>query len=115
MPRTRIAHTIDVWEKLTQGADPEELADDPTLLRYHRQLRESLEEIQKLSLEQSALEAQRRAATRRINEILEQGRLTATAMKVGLRFRHGNRNPELLRYGIRPFHRRKKTGDDEKD
>jgi hypothetical protein len=115
MPRTRIAHTIDVWEKLTQGVDPEELADSPSLLHFSQQLRESLEEIQKLSLEQSYHEAQKRAATRRITEILEQGRITANAMKAGLRLRHGNRNAELLRYGIRPFHRRKKTGDDEKD
>jgi hypothetical protein len=105
---------MDVWEKLTQSVDPEELADSPMLLRYSQQLREALEEIQKLSLEQSYHEAQKRAATRRITEILEQGRITATAMKVGLRLRLGNRSAELLRYGIRPFHRRKKT-DDEKD
>jgi hypothetical protein len=113
MPRTRIAHTLDVWEKLLAGAEAEESAKElenaPELQLYRQQLQESRDEIRRLSLEQSHYEAQKQLATRKINELLEAGRITATAMKVGLRVRFGNRSSDLVRFGIRPFHRRKRA------
>lgn len=108
MPRTRIAHTLGDWEKLTQGVDAETTAAAPQIKPIYEQLLSYLEEIHKLSLEQNYHESQKQQATRRINEILEEGRIAATALKVNLRQHLGNRNEELVRFGIRPLRSRKR-------
>lgn len=107
MSRTRIAITLDDWEKLAQGVTTETTAEAPQLQFTHEKLQGFLEEFKKLSLEQKLHDSRKREVTRRMNEILEEGRRTASALKVGLKQHFGNRNEELIRFGVRPFRRRR--------
>jgi hypothetical protein len=58
--------------------------------------------------EQSVHEARKQAVTRRMNEIPEKGRRTASALKVGLKQHLGNRDEELVKFGIQPLRARKR-------
>ena len=108
MPRTRIALTVSDWEKLTQSVTAETTAEAPALEFIHGKLQRFLDEFQQLAVEQSVHEARKQAATRRMNEILEEGRKTASALKVGLKHHLGNRNEELVKFGIQPLRPRKR-------
>ena len=108
MPRTRIALTVSDWEKLTQSVTAETTAEAPELEFFHAKLQRFLEEFQQLAVEQNVHEARKQAVTRRMNEILEEGRKTASALKVGLKQHLGNRNEELVKFGIQPLRARKR-------
>lgn len=108
MPRTRAALTIGDWERLTQSLNEETTDGVPPLQIMHRQLQGSLEEFRKLTLEQRRLDAEKQAVTRRMNEILEEGRKTASAIKMGLKLQLGASNERLVQFGIRPFRGRKR-------
>jgi hypothetical protein len=81
---------------------------------YHRGFSDSpqvdrfLEEFRQFAVEQSTHEARKQAVTRRMNEILEEERRTASALKVGLKHHLGNRNEELVKFGIQPLRARKR-------
>ncbi len=109
MPRTRTALTIGDWEKLASSIDEETTAELPQLQPIHEKLRQLLAEFQELTVEQKDLDARKQVVTRRMNEILEEGRRAASALKVNLRQHLGNRNAQLLRFGIqlRPRRRRR--------
>ncbi len=108
MPRTRAALTIGDWEKLAYSIDEETTAEAPQLQPIHENLRQLLAEFQELTVEQKALDARKQVVTRRMKEILEEGRRAASALKVNLRQHLGNRSEQLLRYGIRPRPRRRR-------
>ena len=108
MPRTRAALTIGDWEKLAYSIDEETTAESPQLQPIHERLQQLLAEFQELTVEQKALDARKQAVTRRMNEILEEGRRAASALKVNLRQHLGNRNAQLLRFGIQPRPRRRR-------
>jgi hypothetical protein len=108
MPRTRIALTVSDWEMLTQSVTAETTAEAPHLEFIHGKLQVFLEEVRQLAVEQGVHEARKQAVTRRMNEILEEGRRTASALKVGLKQHLGNRNEELVKFGIQPLRARKR-------
>jgi len=112
MPRTSIGVTVGDWDKLTHSVTEETTGDAPALRVLHEKLQGFLTEFQQLAQEQSFHAARKQEATRRINEILEEGRKTASALKMGLKLRHGNRSETLVKYGIQPLRpkkRKKKT------
>ncbi len=113
MPRTRIALTVSDWEKLTQSVTAEMTAEAPQIEFIHGKLQVFLEEFRQLAVEQNVHEARRQAVTRRMNEILEEGRRTASALKVGLKQHLGNRNEELVKFGIQPLRARKRRKNPE--
>jgi hypothetical protein len=108
MPRTRIAETVGDWAFLNEAVTPETTTDAPDLQLLHEKLRSFLEDFQRLSQEQSLHEARKQAITRQMNEILEEGRKTASALKLGLKLRLGNRNPQLIKFGIQPLRARRR-------
>ncbi len=108
MPRTRIALTVSDWEKLTQSVTAETTAEAPPLEFIHGKLQRFLDEFRQLAVEQDVHEARKQAVTRRMNEILEEGRKTASALKVGLKQHLGNRNEDLVKFGIQPLRARKR-------
>ncbi len=103
MPRTRTALTLGDWEKLAQSIDEETTAADPQIQIIHEKLQKLLAEIRELAVEQKSLDSRKQAVTRRMNEILEEGRKAASALKVNLKLHFGNRNEQLLRFGIQPL------------
>jgi hypothetical protein len=108
MPRIRAALTISDWERLTRSLDEETTAASPPLRVMHQQLQESLDELLKLAIEQKRLDAEKQAVTRRMNEILVEGRKTASLLKLGLKLHLGASNEQLVRFGIRPFRGRRR-------
>src|SRR3954469_3786596 len=74
MPRTRIAHTIGDWEKLAHVVTPETTAGSPYLEQAHAKLQSFLEEVTRLHAERAEHQARKQAATRRINEVVDEGR-----------------------------------------
>ena len=91
------------WEKLAQAIDEETTAAAPQLQLIHEKLQKLLVEIRELAIEQKSLDSRKQAVTRRMNEILEEGRKAASALKVNLKQHFGNRNEQLLRFGIQPL------------
>jgi hypothetical protein len=108
MPRTRSAETIADWEKLAATVTPEIREDDPALEVAFGKLVGLLEEIHKLIVERDFHEARKQEATRRVQEILEQGRKDATFVRASLKQRYGDRSEELTRFGMKPFRGRKR-------
>jgi hypothetical protein len=108
MSRTRISVTMSDWETLSHSVTEETMSDSPELKVFHDQLQAFLAEFQQLAQEQAFHAARKQEATRRMNEILEDGRRTASALKSGLKLRFGNRSAELVRFGVAPFRRKKR-------
>ena len=109
MSRTRISVTVSDWEALSHSVTEETMDDSPELKVFHGQLQAFLTEFQQLSQQQAFHAARKQEATRRMNEILEDGRRTASALKSGLKLRFGNRSAELVKFGVKPFRRKKKA------
>jgi hypothetical protein len=110
MPRIRTALTLGDWEKLTLSIDEETATAAPQIQLIHEKLQKLLAEFQELAVEQKLLDSRKQAVTHRMNEILEEGRKAASALKVNLKHHFGNRNEQLLRFGIQPLRRKRRRG-----
>lgn len=107
MPRLRIAETVGDWAALNEAVTPETTAGSPPLQRAHARLQDCLEEVRRLQAEQAEYQARKQEATRRINEVLEEGRRIASHIRRTLKVELGIRSEELVRFGIQPFRGRK--------
>jgi hypothetical protein len=105
MPRQPRADTLQRWKRLIDS-----LAEDadgiPGLQEYRAQLEEMYNRAVQLVAERAAHDAAKQAATRELNEILEDGRKTLTVMRLWLQEHHGNRSERLIEFDIRPFRSR---------
>lgn len=107
MPRTRISETTGAWAILAQEVTPETTAGSPYLQQAHAKLQGFLDEVHRLQAEQADHQARKQEATRRINEILEEGRRLASSIRRVLKVEMGIENEALARFGIQPFRGRK--------
>ena len=62
-----------------------------------------LTEIRDLSAEQSALTARKQEASKRIQELLVQGRKISTLIRTIVREHYGNRSEKLAEFNLQPF------------
>jgi chromosome segregation ATPase len=108
MPRTRISETTGAWAILNQAVKPETTAGSPYLQEAHAKLQGFLEEVRRLQAEQADHQARKQEATRRINEILDEGRRLASNIRRVLKVELGVENEELARFGIQPLRRKKR-------
>ena len=108
MPRTRISETVGAWAVLAREVTPETTADSPYLQQAQAKLQGFLDEVGRLQVEQAEYQARKQAATRRINEILEEGRRLASNIRRVLKVEMGVENEELARFGIQPLRRKKR-------
>jgi DNA-binding protein H-NS len=107
MPRTRISETVGDWAFLNEVVTPETTAGSPHLQQAHAKLQGFLDEVRRLQAEQADYQARKQEATRRINEILEEGRRLASHIRGMLKVEMGIKSEELVRFGIQPFRGRK--------
>ena len=115
MPRPNASFTVGDWMKLSETITPEVAATVPFAEHGNAQLQRYLEEIEKLSIERDFHHARKLEATKRIREILANGRKTATLLRGALKYYHGPDSERLTAYGIQPFRgrkRRKKVSDE---
>lgn len=103
MPRTRRNQTVGVWIGLTGGVSPELAASQPHIKDALNKLVAFEDEMDKLVQEQAFHDARKQEATSRINEILAEGRIVATALRVSLKQHFGSRSEKLVEFGIKPF------------
>ncbi len=108
MPRTRIVETTGDWVTLTELVTPETTAGSPYLQQAHAKLQGFLEEVGRLQVEQAEHQARKQEATRRLNEVVEEGRRLASNIRRVLKVEMGIENEELARFGIQPLRRKKR-------
>jgi hypothetical protein len=108
MPRTRIVETTGDWAVLNAAVTPETAAGSPYLQQAHAKLQGFLEEVGRLQVEQAEHQARKQEATRRLNEILEEGRRLASNIRRVLKVEMGVENEELARFGIQPLRRKRR-------
>jgi hypothetical protein len=109
MPRTRAGHTVGDWLELAELVTPETIAGSPLLERTHGELRGFVNEIRDLIVQRDFYEARKQETTQRIQEILPEGRRTATLLRRALKQHLGPDNEKLAAFGIQPFRGRKRA------
>jgi hypothetical protein len=103
MPRTQRNHTLGVWLRLTGGVTPEIAAGQPHIQDPLNKLVAFEDEMGRLIQEQAFHDARKKEATRRINEILAEGRIVATTLQTVLKQHFGSTSEALVAFGIKPF------------
>jgi len=108
MPRTPISQTLGALSKLATLVTPEATAglDHAEVARVR--LNGTIAELNSLLAERAFHQARKQEATQRINQLLDDGRRTASALRVYLKENLGPGNEELAAFGIQPFRGRKK-------
>ena len=109
MPRTRAGHTVGDWLELAGLVTPETIAGSQLLERTHAELQGFVDEIRKLLVQRDFYEARKQETTQRIQEILPEGRRTATLLRRALKQHLGPDNEQLAAFGIQPFRGRKRS------
>jgi hypothetical protein len=115
MPRTTTDVTVADWEKLTRLVDQEARDGNPAVALAYDTLAACLAEINRLIAVRNFHEARKQEATRGIQELLEKGRLEATFLRSGLKFRYGRGSEKLVRFGMQPFRGKKRRKRKEKE
>lgn len=108
MPRENYAATVGAWRQFLDSVD-EEIAQMPYAQEVALKLETMYGRAQELVLERAALQAAKQAATRDLQEILVDGRIAINYIRKALRYKLGKENPQLVRYGIQPYRRRKRS------
>jgi hypothetical protein len=103
MPRTRTGHTVGTWIGLADLVTEETTAGHPLLEKTHGELRGFVDEIHHLQVQRDFYEARKQEATQRIQEILPEGRRTATLLRQALKQHLGSDNEKLAAFGIKPW------------
>ncbi|HEV7784367.1 MAG TPA: hypothetical protein VGQ28_03455 [Thermoanaerobaculia bacterium] len=114
MPRTRRIHTLGIWMGLTGGVTPELTEGMPHIQDPYSKLVAFQEEMGRLTQEQAFYDARKQEVTRRMNEILSEGRIVATVLQAVLKQHFGPRSEELVEFGIKPFRGLKRARKAEK-
>ncbi|HET9210622.1 MAG TPA: hypothetical protein VFR03_09500 [Thermoanaerobaculia bacterium] len=99
--------TLNGWERLLASLEAN-APDLPQLETYRAQLKGMLDAARTASAEQAAMAAVKQEATKRLQELLTEGRKLATFLRSGVRQKYGNRSEKLVEFGLRVF--RSRTG-----
>jgi hypothetical protein len=112
--RENQADTIESWRRLL-AMDEEAKKYPPHLKKRRAKLAAMYKRLVNLRAEQAALAAAKQKVSQEIQTTLEEGRVTATFLRAGLRDHFGNRSERLIEFGVRPFRggrpRKKKEAD----
>jgi hypothetical protein len=103
MPRTQRNHTRGVWLRLTGGVTPEIAAGQPHIQIPLDRLVAFEKEMDRLVQEQAFYDARKQEVTRRMNEVLAEGRIAATTLQTVLKQHFGSDSEALVAFGIKPF------------
>ena len=108
MPRTPISQTVGALSMLANLVTPEATAGLGHMEVARERLTGMVEELHRLLAERDFHAARKQEATQRINQLLDDGRRTASALRVYLKEHLGPDNEQLATFGIQPFRGRKK-------
>lgn len=109
MPNTT-GQTLSGWQELTSSLSANS-ADVPHLEGHRTHLADLLKQAQDLTTQQAALTANKQEVTKKLQEIMDEGKKVASFLRAGVRQRYGRRAEKLIELGLRPFRglRRKET------
>ena len=96
------ASVVTGWELEVTAVDRNR-ADLPQAEIPREKLQVILTEIRDLSAEQSALTARKQETSKRIQELLVQGRKISTVLRTIVREHYGNRSEKLAEFNLQPF------------
>jgi hypothetical protein len=98
--------SFETWQHLVTSVTAN--AADLTHLEVPRQKLEAmLAEVKDLNARQAALTAGKQDASKRIEELVNNGRKLATFLKTGVREHYGNKAEKLAEFRLQPFRGRK--------
>ena len=101
-PKSRYADHIKEWDELTAqlAAAAEE---HPNLEPQRAMLEKVLAQAKDLALQQANHQAAKQKVSQQLRPLMGEGMKIATALRVNLKLAYGNRNDDLVRFGIQPF------------
>ena len=97
--------TLNGWERLLISLEAN-AADFPQLEVYRTLLASMLAQAKEVSAQQAALAAGKQDATKRLKEMLGDGRKIATVLRTGVRQLYGNRSEKLVEFDLQPLRAR---------
>ncbi|MFL6234152.1 MAG: hypothetical protein ACJ76N_13540 [Thermoanaerobaculia bacterium] len=101
-PKSSYADHIKEWEELT--AKLAALAAElPQLDLQRTALEKFLAQARDLTLQQADFQANKQKISVQLRTAMTEGMKVSTALKVNLKQIYGNRNEELVKFGIQPF------------
>lgn len=111
MPRESYATTVAGWRMFLDALD-EELAGAPEIKKQVAELAAMYVRAQQLVNERNELQAAMQAATRELQTLLQNGRVTTTYLRASLKIKFGADSEKLVQFRIprsRDRYRRKKA------
>jgi hypothetical protein len=101
-PKSRYADHIKEWDELTaQLATAAE--EHPSLEPQRVMLEKVLAQAKDLTLQQANHQAAKQKISQQLRPLMGEGMKIATALRVNLKLAYGNRNDDLVKFGIQPF------------
>ncbi len=97
--------TLNGWDRLLAAFEAN-AGDFPQLEVYRVQLAEMLVQLRGAAAQQAALAASKQEESKRLQELLVDGRKLATFMRNGARRRYGDDSEKLVEFGLLPFRSR---------
>jgi len=97
---------LDTWQHLVTSVAAN-AADLAQLDMPRQKLEGMLKEVKDLTATQAALAASKQEASKRIEELVNNGRKVATVLKVAVREHYGARSEKLAEFRLQPFRGRK--------
>ena len=97
--------TVNGWERLLVALAAN-IQDLPHLEAHRVLLVAMLAQVREISAQQAAMAASKQEATKRLRELLGEGRKLATFLRTGIRQQYGNRSEKLVEFDLQPFRTR---------
>lgn len=101
-PKSSYADHIKEWEELTAKLAAM-AAELPQLELQRTALEKFLAQARDLTLQQADFQAAKQKVSVQLRTAMTEGMKVSTALKVNLKQIYGNRNEELVKFGIQPF------------
>jgi hypothetical protein len=102
--------TLNGWQELSTSMAANS-GDLPHLEAHRVRLAELLRQAQELTIQQAALMASKQEASKKILDVVLEGRKIATFLRAGVKQHYGNRAEKLVEFKMRPFRGRRRPTD----
>jgi paraquat-inducible protein B len=103
--------TLNGWQRLltSMEANPQ---DFQQLEAYRAQLQTKLDAARQAATEQAAMAAAKQDATKRLNDLLVEGRKLVTFLRGGVKQRYGDKSEKLVEFDLAPARPKAKSSTD---
>jgi hypothetical protein len=102
--------TLNGWQELSTSMAANS-GDIPHLEAHRVRLAELLRQAQEITTQQAALTASKQEASKKLLDVVLEGRKIATFLRAGVKQHYGNRAEKLVEFKLRPFRGRRRSTD----